>query len=143
MRSRLLSLAVLSVALFFAWIASGHAQYPHQPQGGRPGEFHFILHEQLQQDRAQFRDVRATIDILRYQVSRSKDDAATQRDMLNSLERLRLFVDSMETQLTTSASPTALLVERKLNTIKGDRQCGACHGGLAEVEPVPTILYGK
>lgn len=139
MKARALFFATLMLAVMFAWLATrSQAQRPLQlGSGGRPGEFHFILREQLDHNRVQFRDMRAILERLRFDLGATTADPGERRRMQQDLDRLMLFVDSMDQQLSVPAGTTAALVESRLNNSKGQAMCGACHGSGNGVPGVP------
>jgi hypothetical protein len=47
--------------------------------------------------------------------------------MLADLDNFEMFVASMEAQLTLPVGQTAGEVEARLNTVKGQANCGTCH----------------
>jgi hypothetical protein len=116
-------------AILIAWYSSsaqpGRRSGP--VQAGRPGEFHFILAEQAEQNRLQFREVRAALERLRAELATSQLDGERRTRAQQDVDRLNLFVLSMEMQLTLPAGSTAGQVEARLNSSKGESMCGACH----------------
>lgn len=140
MNSKAFFAATLMLAAMFAWLATrSQAQRPLQlGSGGRPGEFHFILREQLDHNRAEFRDMRAIVERLRFDLGASTADPGERRRMQQDLDRLMLFVDSIDLQLSVPAGTTAAQVESRLNASKGQSMCGSCHGDLgAGTSPAP------
>jgi len=117
--------------------APSPAQLPRDFAGGRPGQFRFHPQEQLQADRLELVELRIGVERLRSQLSAVKDAAA--RDELRAqLERWQVHLDRMEARITTSAGPTAQEVEGRLNSMKGARACGVCHGQGYSADMVPT-----
>ena len=95
--------------------------------GGRPGEFHFILKEQADYNRLQFREVQMRIQRLRTEIVASSSDEARRARMLADLDQFEMFLASMQTQLSTPAGQTAGEVEQRLNLVKGQNNCTTCH----------------
>jgi hypothetical protein len=95
--------------------------------GGRPGEFHFILKEQADYNRAQFRDMQLRIERMRTEIAGSSTDDAKRARMIADLNQFEMFVASMQTQLSIPAGQTAGAVEQRLNVVKGEANCGTCH----------------
>jgi hypothetical protein len=95
--------------------------------GGRPGEFHFILKEQADYNRVQFRETQMRIQRLRSEIIANSSDEAKRTRMLTDLDQFAMFVASMETQLSTPAGQTAGEVEQRLNVVKGQTNCATCH----------------
>ncbi len=118
------------VLILGAGDSRSNAQH-RQQMGGRPGEFHFILKEQADHNRAEFREMETRLGRMRADVVAISADDATRQRMLNDLDQLGLFVSSMEAQLATPAGQTAGEVEQRLNYAKGQMACGVCHGGPA------------
>ncbi len=99
----------------------------HSQLGGRPGEFHFILKDQADSNRAQFRTMQVRIDRMRADVLASATDEATRSRLIADLNQIQLFVASMETQLSLPVGQTAGDVEQRLNLVKGQANCATCH----------------
>jgi len=95
--------------------------------GGRPGEFHFILKEQADYNRAEFREMHLRIENIRTDILANATNEGTRKRMLADLDGFELFVASMEAQLTLPAGQTAGEVELRLNAAKGQVNCGTCH----------------
>ncbi len=95
--------------------------------GGRPGEFHFILKEQADYNRSQFREMQMRVQHLRTEIVASASDEARRTRMLADLDQLEMFVASMQTQLSIPAGQTAGEVEQRLNSVKGQANCATCH----------------
>ncbi len=129
MKGRVLMGGVLLIALALAWLSAHSQQQRSGQMGGRPGEFHFILKEQADYNRVQFRQMRTTLERMRADVAASAADEATRTRMLQDMQSMELFVSSMEAQLTTPVGQTAGDVENRLNHIKGQMACGVCHAG--------------
>ncbi len=145
MRKRLLFLAVTVLAVGGTWIAV-RAQVRHYPNqlGGRPGEFHFILEDQANYNRAQFREMRFTLQQLRKDVLASATDEQTRQRMLRQLDGLGQFVGSMESQFTIPVGQTAGEVEERLNNVKGHASCTTCHAlSSAEMAPCHEQMTGN
>ena len=99
--------------------------------GGRPGEFHFILKEQADHNRAEFREMQVRIERMRADVLASAANDVTRSRMISDLDSFQMFVASMETQLSTPVGQTAGDVELRLNSVKGQANCGTCHENSA------------
>jgi len=120
----------LGIAMIFPVGFTSTAQQRSQ-MGGRPGEFHFILKDQADHNRVEFREMQLRIERLRADVMNSASDEATKRRMLADIDRFALFASSMEAQFSNPAGQTAGEVEQRLNLVKGQMLCGACHEGSA------------
>jgi uncharacterized protein (DUF3084 family) len=124
---------LLGVLLLMAavWpIEIGKASQDRTSQmGGRPGEFHFILKEQADLNRIEFREVQARLERLKVEVAANASDDAANRRMLADLDSVSLFAASMQAQFEAPVGQTAGQVEQRLNTVKGQVMCGACHEG--------------
>jgi hypothetical protein len=110
------------------------SQWPPVPQelaGGRPGSFHFSTAAQLDADRADLADLRASLERMRDLVP-SVANAATRHALQTEVQRWQLHAARYEQRISTSAGHTASTVETRLNGMKGHRQCGVCHGGISE-----------
>jgi hypothetical protein len=99
--------------------------------GGRPGEFHFILKEQADHNRAEFRELHLRVERMKADVIASAANDETRKRLLNDVESFELFVSSMEAQLSLPAGQTAGDVETRLNFVKGQANCGTCHEDAA------------
>lgn len=128
-------ISVFLAVCLFVIIASPFAPRSTAQQrmqlGGRPGEFHFILKEQADYNRSQFREMQVRIERLRSDISKTATDDATRRRMLADVAGFELFATSMEAQLSTPAGQTAGEVESRLNVVKGQMNCGTCHESSA------------
>ena len=134
-RKAALVFLLLFVLLAFPRSASIAAQrfqnppeFPRDIAGGRPGSFRFLPTEQLRADRTEIADLRAGVDRLQRLLPRVSDPVA-QREIAGELERWSLHIARLEQRANSSAGPTAATVEARLNQIKGQRNCGVCHGG--------------
>ncbi len=124
----------LGIVLVFAamvTVATRSRAQQRSQMGGRPGEFHFILKEQADYNRTQFREMQTRIARMRADVMASTTDEATRVRMLQSLDQLSLFITSIELQLTTPVGQTAGEVEQRLNYVKGEATCVLCHQSAA------------
>jgi hypothetical protein len=129
MRRIFLLLAICLVTLSFSpYVARSTAQQRTQ-LGGRPGEFHFILKDQADHNRAEFREMQVRLERMRTDVIASASSEAVRKRMLSDLDGFQLFVTSMEAQLNSPAGQTAGEVEAHLNGVKGQANCGMCHEG--------------
>ncbi len=106
-----------------------------QQMGGRPGEFHFILKEQADHNRIQFREMQGRIARMKADVMAASTDEATRARMLQNVDQFSLFTASMEAQLTVPVGQTAADVEQRLNYSKGQLACGFCHSGTTSRGP--------
>jgi hypothetical protein len=127
MRRIILIAAVCLIALSIAPMGPGPRAQQRSQLGGRPGEFHFILKEQADHNRAEFRDMQLRIERMRADIAAMASNDTTRRRMLADLDTYQLFVSSMETQLSSPVGQTAGDVEQRLNSAKGQANCGTCH----------------
>ena len=129
-------ISVFLAVCLFVIIASPFAPRSTAQQrtqlGGRAGEFHFILKEQADHNRTEFREMQVRIERLRADITGSATDDVTRQRMLADISGVELFVTSMEAQLSTPAGQTAGEVEARLNTVKGHVNCGTCHENNSE-----------
>jgi hypothetical protein len=134
--------AALVLLLFFLLIAfprsasiaqqfQGPPELPRDIAGGRPGTFRFTTNEQLRADRGELAELRAGLDRLDRLLPRVSDPV-TQRELSNQIERWSIHIARLEQRSSTPAGPTAATVEARLDQIKGQRNCGVCHGGPPE-----------
>ena len=121
----LVVILLLLFMLFFAPVTASRAQ--QRQMGGRPGEFHFILKDQADHNRAQFRDMQVRLARMRSDIATSQIDEAKRQRMLADLDEMGGFVSSMEIQFTIPAGQTAGEVEQRLNYAKGETACQVCH----------------
>jgi hypothetical protein len=127
MRRVFLIAAVCLIAISIAPMGPGPRAQQRSQLGGRPGEFHFILKEQADHNRAEFREMQLRIERMRTDIAATASNDATRRRMLADLDSYQLFVSSMETQLSTPVGQTAGDVEQRLDATKGQANCGTCH----------------
>ncbi len=118
-------------ALCLIFVVSRVTAQQRQQMGGRPGEFHFILKDQADHNRAEFRNMQTRITRMKADVMASAADEGTRARMLQNLDQFSLFVSSMEAQLTVPAGQTAGDVEQRLNFAKGEAACVMCHENMA------------
>lgn len=110
------------------------SQWPPVPQelaGGRPGSFRFSTAAQLDADRADLAELRASLERVQSLVP-SVANPATRQALQAELQKWQLHAAHYEQRITSSAGHTAATVESRLNGIKGRRQCNVCHGAVAE-----------
>lgn len=129
-KAAFLLLLLLMLLLFPARVTSQWPPVPQELAGGRPGSFHFATAAQLDADRADLADLRASLERVQGLVS-SVSNAATRQELLAELQKWQLHAAHYEQRLSTSAGPTAATVESRLNGIKGRRQCNVCHGSAS------------
>jgi hypothetical protein len=110
---------------------------PRDVTAGRPGAFRFVTNEQLRADRAEIADLRLGIERVQRLLPTVRDSAA-QREIATELERWSLHTARLEQRLNSSAGPTAATVETRLTQMKGQRNCGICHGGMPD-QPMRTV----
>jgi cytochrome c553 len=127
MRRIILIATVCLIAVSIAPMGPGPSAQQRTQLGGRPGEFHFILKEQADHNRAEFREMQLRIERMRTDISATAANDATRRRMLADLDSYQLFVSSMEAQLTSPVGQTAGDVEQRLEAQKGQANCGTCH----------------
>jgi hypothetical protein len=119
-------LILLIILLFPARVTSQWS--PQELAGGRPGSFRFSTSVQLEADRA---DLRASIERVE-DLLPAVANPATRQALQAELQRWQLHAARYQQRLVASAGHTAATVESRLNGIKGQRQCGVCHGGSLE-----------
>ena len=110
---------------------------PRDVTAGRPGTFRFVTNEQLRADRAEITDLRFGIERVQRLLPALKDPAA-QREIANELERWTLHTARLEQRMNSSVGTTAATVEARLTQMKGQRNCGLCHGGMPDA-PLRTV----
>jgi hypothetical protein len=125
-------LLILPIILLFPVRVT--SQWPPVPQelaGGRPGSFRFSTAVQLEADRADLAALRASIERVENLLPAVADPAARQA-LQAEVQNWQLHAARYQQRLFASAGHTAATVESRLNGIKGQRQCGVCHGGSLE-----------
>jgi hypothetical protein len=122
-------LTICVVVVMLSQLAPRSTAQQRAQMGGRPGEFHFILKEQAEHNRAEFREMQVRIERMRADITKSSTDDVTRARLLGDVSSFEMFVTSMEAQLTSPAGQTAGEVEARLNTVKGQVNCGTCHEG--------------
>lgn len=110
---------------------------PRDGVAGRPGSFRFVTSEQIRADRAEIADLRLGIERVQRLLPILRDPAA-QRELATELERWTLHTARLEQRMNGSAGPTAATVEARLTQMKGQRNCGLCHGGIPDA-PMRTV----
>ena len=110
-------------------------EFPHDVTAGRPGVFRFTTNEQLRADRAEIADLRSGMERIQRLLPILPSNA--QREIGSEMERWSLHTARLEQRMNSSAGPTAATVETRLTQMKGNRNCGLCHGGMPE-SPVRT-----
>jgi hypothetical protein len=122
-------LILLIILLFPARVTS---QWPPQElAGGRPGSFRFSTAVQLEADRADLAELRASIERVE-DLLPAVANPATRQALQAEVQNWQLHAARYQQRLSTSVGHTAATVESRLNGIKGQRQCGVCHGGSLE-----------
>ena len=125
-----LLLLILLIILLFP--VRGTSQWsPQELAGGRPGSFRFSTAVQLETDRADLAELRASIERVE-DLLPAVANPATRQALQAELQKWQLHAARYQQRLSASAGHTAATVEARLNGIKGQRQCGVCHGGLIE-----------
>jgi hypothetical protein len=128
-KAAFLLLILLIILLFPVRVTS---QWPPQElAGGRPGSFRFSTSAQLEADRADLAELRASIERVENLLP-AVANPATRQAFQVEVQKWQLHAARYQQRLFTSAGHTAATVESRLNGIKGQRQCGVCHGGLIE-----------
>ena len=122
-------LILLIILLFPVRVTS---QWPPQElAGGRPGSFRFSTAVQLEADRADLAELRASIERVEDLLPAVANPVARQA-LQAEVQKWQLHAARYQQRLVASAGHTAAAVESRLNGIKGQRQCGVCHGGSLE-----------
>jgi hypothetical protein len=124
-------LLLLLILLFPVRVTSQWTPLPQELAGGRPGSFHFSTAAELQSDRDDLAELRASIDRVQHLLP-TVANPGTRQALQAELQKWQLHSARYEQRLFTSAGHTAATVESRLNEIKGRRQCGVCHGGISE-----------
>jgi hypothetical protein len=127
-------LILLLILLFPARVTSQWPPLPQELAGGRPGSFRFATTVQLEADRADLAELRASIERVE-DLLPAVANPATRQALQAELQKWQLHAARYQQRLFASAGHTAATVESRLNGIKGQRQCGVCHGGLIEPGP--------
>ena len=122
-------LILLIILLFPARVTSQWS--PQELAGGRTGSFRFSTDVQLDADRADLAALRASIERVQ-DLLPAVANPATRQALQAEVQKWQLHAARCQQRLSTSAGPTAATVESRLNSIKGQRQCGVCHGGALE-----------
>ena len=131
MKRIILIAAVCLIATSFSPFSPRTTAQQRNQLGGRPGEFHFILKDQADHNRAAFREMQFRIERMRADVLASSANEGTRARMISDLDNFQMFVASMETQLSTPVGQTAGDVELRLNVAKGQANCSTCHENSA------------
>jgi len=124
-------LLLLLILLFPVRVTSQWTPLPQELAGGRPGSFHFSTAAELQSDRDDLAELRASIDRVQNLLP-AVANPATRQALQAELQKWQLHSARYEQRLFSSAGHTAATVESRLNGIKGRRQCSVCHGGISE-----------
>lgn len=124
-------LILLLILLFPARVTSQWPPVPQELAGGRPGSFRFSTSVQLDADRADLADLRASIERVENLLP-AVASSTTRQALQAEVQKWQLHAARYQQRLSTSAGHTAATVESRLNGIKGQRQCGVCHGGSLE-----------
>ena len=124
-------LILLLILLFPTRVTSQWPPVPQELAGGRPGSFRFSTSVQLEADRADLAELRASI-VRVENLLPAVANPATRQALQAELQKWQLHAARYQQRLSTSAGHTAATVEARLNRIKGQRQCGLCHGGSLE-----------
>ena len=124
-------LLLLLILLFPVRVTSQWTPLPQELAGGRPGSFHFSTAAELQSDRDDLAELRASIDRVQ-NLFPAVANPATRQALQAELQKWQLHSARYEQRLFSSAGHTAATVESRLNGIKGRRQCSVCHGGISE-----------
>ncbi|MBZ5511950.1 MAG: hypothetical protein LAN70_12370 [Acidobacteriia bacterium] len=130
-KAALLLLILLLILLFPVRVTSQWSPVPQDLAGGRPGSFRFSTSAQLEADRADLIELRASIERVENLLP-AVANPATRQALQAELQKWQLHAARYQQRLSASAGHTAATVESRLNGIKGQRQCGVCHGGLIE-----------
>ena len=128
-KAALALLILLIILLFPARVTSQWS--PQELAGGRPGSFRFSTAVQLEADRAELAELRASIERVE-DLLPAVANPATRRALQAELQKWQLHAARYQQRLVASAGQTAATVELRLNGIKGQRQCGVCHGSALE-----------
>lgn len=128
-KAAILLLILLLILLFPVRVTSQWS--PRELAGGRPGSFHFSTTVQLEADRAELIELRASIERVE-DLLPAVANPATRQALQAEVRKWQLHAARCQQRLFASAGHTAATVESRLNGIKGQRQCGVCHGGLIE-----------
>ena len=130
-KAALVLLILLIILLFPAHVTSQWPPLPQELAGGRPGSFRFSTTVQLQADRDELADMRASFERVQSLLP-AISDPITRQSLQVEIQKWQLHVARYEQRLSSSASPTAASAEARLNAIKGRRQCSVCHGAMSE-----------
>ena len=130
-KAALLLLILLLILLFPVRVTSQWTQVPQELAGGRPGSFRFSTAVQSEADRADLAELRASIERVE-DLLPAVANPATRQALQAELQKWQLHAARYQQRLSTSAGHTAATVESRLNGIKGQRQCGVCHGSALE-----------
>ena len=128
-KAALLFLILLIILLVPARVTSQWS--PQELAGGRPGSFRFSTTVQLQADRDELADMRASFERVQSLLP-AISDPITRQSLQVEIQKWQLHVARYEQRLSSSAGLTAASAETRLNAIKGRRQCGVCHGAMSE-----------
>ena len=130
-KAALLLLILLIILLFPVRVTSQWSPVPQDLAGGRPGSFRFSTAVQLEADRADLAELRASIERVEDLLPAVANPVARQALQVE-LQKWQLHAARYQQRLVASAGHTAATVESRLNGIKGQRQCGVCHGSALE-----------
>jgi hypothetical protein len=133
-RAAIALLILLIILLFPARVTSQWSPMPQELAGGRPGSFRFSTAVQLEADRADLAELRASIERVENLLP-AVANPDTRHALQAEVHKWQLHAARYQQRLFTSAGHTAATVESRLNGIKGQRQCNVCHGGAIEPGP--------
>jgi hypothetical protein len=122
---------LLIILLFPARVTSQWPPLPQELAGGRPGSFHFSTAVQLEADRHDLAELRASIQRV-HNLLPAVADPATRQALQAEVQTWQLHAARYEQRLFTSDGRTAATVEARLNGVKGRRQCAICHGSITD-----------
>jgi hypothetical protein len=127
----ILLVVLLLILLFPVPVTSQWTPLPQELAGGRPGSFHFSTAAELQGDRDELAELRASVERVQNLLP-AVANTATRQALQSEVQKWQLHTARYEQRLFTSAGHTAATVESRLNGLKGRRQCSVCHGGMSE-----------
>lgn len=133
-KAALALIILLIILLFPVRVTSQWSPLPQELAGGRPGSFRFSTAVQIEGDRADLAELRASLERVENLLP-AIANPATRQALQAEVQKWQLHAARYQQRLFTSAGHTAASVESRLNGIKGQRQCGVCHGGLIEPGP--------
>ena len=129
---------ILATILVLVFSVAAQQRSDSNPSG-RPGTFRFIPNAQAEREAAELQSAYESLIRLNGAIATISDEKLRQQ-MQDEINIISSFLMNAEQRRTRSAGITAAGVERRLNSMKGTHQCGACHesGEAMPSASIPT-----